>query len=516
MSARDGATATAADDQVRMYGGWRLRRGIGLWGLDAASTTVVLACALVPLLLTAISPLVGAISAAPAMFVASVTAVRVGGVPLGVHVRRRVTWGRSSRAGRSSRRYGPNAASTAAAWPAPLGKLQMVEAQGAKGTYAVVRDLDLGLLTVPIRCAASSAWLVERDQADGWVGAWHAWLASLGYAPSVRWVSVVVETAPEPGTALRDEIAAREAPSSPRDARSLLKELVRRSPAAAAHVATWVCVTVDPTGTDPRRRPRRTGTAADAVQDLPELDRLISGLESSLAGCGVTVLGRADATQLLGVVADAYDPAMRGRRSTVLPATRRTASRLRTWDDGAPVAVEESWDHLRHDSGISVSWGWREAPRAQVTSDVLSRLHSPGRHPRRVALLYRPLPAADAARLLEAEVNAADFREAMRRAQRRDETARDLADREQARKAAREEASGAGVVLVSIYVTSTVTDPALLPDAVAEVEARADQSRIRLRRLYGGQAVGFATTLPLGLHPVAMTDRPRRGRRSRG
>jgi hypothetical protein len=103
---------------------------------------------------------------------------------------------------------------------------------------------------------------------------------------------------------------------------------------------------------------------------------------------------------------------------------------------------------------------------------------------------------------LESQVNAAAFREAYRKAQKRDETARDAADRARARRAAQEEAEGAGVVLMSLYVTATVTDDEELAPAVADVEARADQSKIQLRRLYGSQSAGFATTLPLGFNPV--------------
>jgi hypothetical protein len=98
-------------------------------------------------------------------------------------------------------------------------------------------------------------------------------------------------------------------------------------------------------------------------------------------------------------------------------------------------------------------------------------------------------------------VNASAFREAYRRAQRRDESARDLADRAQAQRAAAEEAQGAGVVLVSMYVTTTVLAEGRLGEAVADVETRADQCTIRLRRLYGGQAAGFAATLPVGALP---------------
>ena len=154
-----------------------------------------------------------------------------------------------------------------------------------------------------------------------------------------------------------------------------------------------------------------------------------------------------------------------------------------------------------------MTWAWREAPRQQVTSGVLTRLLSPGRFAKRVTLLFRPMSAGEAGRVLESEVNASAFREAYRKAQKRDETARDAADTERARRAAQEEAEGAGVVLMSLYVTATVLDGEQLAEAVADVEARADQSKIQLRRLYGSQSAGFATTLPLGFCPVYAAGR---------
>jgi hypothetical protein len=155
-------------------------------------------------------------------------------------------------------------------------------------------------------------------------------------------------------------------------------------------------------------------------------------------------------------------------------------------------------------------WGWHEAPRQRVTSNVLARLMTPGRFPRRVTLLYRPFSSAVAAHQLEEQVNAAAFREAVRKAQGRDETARDRADREQAVAAAREEATGSGLVRVSLYVTVTVLDKDDLATAVAEVEARAGQSKIKLRRLAGSQLAGFCATLPAGIHPANLARRAHR------
>jgi hypothetical protein len=94
-------------------------------------------------------------------------------------------------------------------------------------------------------------------------------------------------------------------------------------------------------------------------------------------------------------------------------------------------------------------------------------------------LIYRPLPAAAAARTVEEQVNAAQFRAQYRRARKLDPRARDLADHEQAVQAAREEALGAGVGRVCLFVTVTVDSEGQLGTAVADVEARAESAKIR-------------------------------------
>jgi hypothetical protein len=136
---------------------------------------------------------------------------------------------------------------------------------------------------------------------------------------------------------------------------------------------------------------------------------------------------------------------------------------------------------------------------------VLARLLAPGDHPKRVTLLYRPLTAGQAASEVEQQVNAAQFRSAFRRARKLDPTARDIADHEQAAQAAREEALGAGVGLISLWVTTTVLDAADLGRAVADVESRSETCKVRLRRLWRSQAAGFAVTLPAGICPPVLS-----------
>jgi hypothetical protein len=112
-----------------------------------------------------------------------------------------------------------------------------------------------------------------------------------------------------------------------------------------------------------------------------------------------------------------------------------------------------------------------------------------------------------ATRGLEAEVNAATFRALYRHRTGRDETARDSYDQARARQAAAEEASGAGVGLISMYVTVTVATDGDLPRAAAETEAAAESSRIRLRRMTYSQAAGWAATLPVGVCPAELARR---------
>jgi hypothetical protein len=228
-----------------------------------------------------------------------------------------------------------------------------------------------------------------------------------------------------------------------------------------------------------------------------------------LGGCGLTVLGRATAAGLVATVRAAYDPAARGDVARLADVCNACAvSRWLDWDTAGPVAADEQYDRYRHDSGWSVSWAWHEAPRANVHADVLSRLLALGPYPKRVSLIYRPFSAGEAARIVEREVNAAAFRDALRAAQKRDANARDRADKERALRAAQEEAAGAGVGLMSMFVTVTVLDEDELGRAVADIESRAEVAKIRLRRL--SASAGFVTTLPCGICPPQLaTQWPR-------
>jgi hypothetical protein len=478
--------------EVRTYGGWRRRRGLGLFGLGMTGTLVVLGAAATLILAVSVDPRTGVYAGPPAILAGALALVRVGGTPVGHIIVRRLRWSYGKARDHTTYRAGVTVAHPRAFHlPGVLAATQLLSADDGFGRlYGVVWDRRTGLFTATLKVVPASTWLAEPSDADTWVANWGGWLASLGHLPALRWVTVTIDTAPEPGSTLSDTVGRALSPDAPQAAVRLVGQLVETAPRTAAHVNTYVSLTFDPT--------RSPAAVNDLASALGELGRTLDGLATALGTCGVTVTGKATAAELARVVRCAFDPAAR--------ADAVRAEDL-TWADAGPIGAEEHMDHYRHDSGVSVSWAWHEAPRQNVPADVLSRLVAPGPFPKRVSVQYRPLPAAEATRVLEDEVNAAAFREHYRRRTGRDETARDAYDQARARQAAAEEASGAGVTLVTLYVTTTVTDLDSLPRAVAATEAAAEGSRIRLRRLWAGQAAGFATTLPCGICPAELTKR---------
>ncbi|MFI5845597.1 SCO6880 family protein [Catenuloplanes sp. NPDC051500] len=481
----------------RRYGGWRRSRGMGLLGLGPAQSLTVVAAITTVAAAGAVSGTLLLAVLVPAGLLIAVTVLRWDGVLLGAGLARRIRWAWAITRGFTAYRSGVMAAHPHA-WQLPgvLAPTDLLAAPAAGGgMFGVVRHRRSGTLTATLRVAASSTWLADAEQAETWVANWGSWLSGLGYQPSVRWIVVTVRTGPSSGRRLAGYIGGRTAPDAPPSARLLLQQLVDDAADRDADVETHVSVTVDPARTRPRPQ-----TTDDALADT---DRLLTGLEDSLAACGLTVLGRADAHRLAATVRAAYDP------SALLDDLTDKPEDL-DWGTAGPVAADEEYGCYRHDSGWSVSWAWHEAPRTEVHAEVLARLLAPGPYPLRVSLIYRPVPAGDAARLVEQEVNAAVFRDAMRAVSRRDENARERADRARALRTAQEEAAGAGVGLLSMFATVTVTDRDQLADAIAEVEARAESARIRLRRMWAGQAAGFAVTLPCGICPPQLaTQWPR-------
>ena len=211
-----------SDDQAqapRDYGGWRLRRGIGLFGFGMGGTIAMLAALLVLIITAAASPAALLYVAPPLLAGGGIGLARAGGEPLALAALRRARWRYAS--SRDWTRYRVAVvAEHSPAWrlPGVLAPLALLDAEdGYGGRYALVLDRRTGMMTATLRVIPASTWLADRADADTWVANWGGWLASLGYLPAVRWVTVTIDTAPEPGSTLADSVAARARPGRAAD-----------------------------------------------------------------------------------------------------------------------------------------------------------------------------------------------------------------------------------------------------------------------------------------------------------
>jgi hypothetical protein len=413
------------------------------------------------------------------------------GVNVVDRVRRRTGWWRTRRAGANVYRSGP--LSRPQPWgtcrlPGLLAGTQLHEFEDAYGRrFAVVYMPAVNMCAVVLGTEPDGEALVDDEQVDQHVARWGGWLASLADQPGLRAASVTIETAPDFGARLRQEVTGHLDPASPAFARAVLAEVLDSYPAGGSSISCYVALTYALATASGARR-----SLEDAVRDLSSR---LPGLTGSLEGTGAGAVHPVSAGEVCQLVRVAYDPAA----AMVLDeATMSGDAPDLSWADVGPLAAEAGWSSYRHDSGLSTTWLMSRAPRGSVYSSVLRDLLAP--HPdvarKRVTLLYQPIDPARSADLAEADVRAASAARGV------GPTVSASARRAlaAAERTADEEAAGHGMVEFGMLVTATVLDDGQQADARAAVESLAGAARVRLRPVYGSQDSAFAAALPLGLH----------------
>lgn len=481
----------------RTGGGWRPARGLEVMGLPVAHAGVVIGAVTVPLLAALFWPVAALVLAVPAVAVLVVLLVRKEGQP-------RLVWWWQSRLFHHGVRKGYTAYQSdivrpltrAEYLPGPLAPIELLAARQPDGGQAGwLWDRTAGFLTAQLRLSASGTVLADDADADSWVDQFGAFQGALGHIPGVRSVSFIQETAPSEGNKLRDHVTRRVRAEAPATARELMAELVRSNVGRSAEINQWATVTIDPS--------RLATKPTTVLQSVADASLTLVGVAESLNSGGVTVIGRATPGWTAGRMRAAFDPAMRGEIERELEDEAELS-----WQQSGPVAYREQWEYLRHDSGFSVTWALKDLPKSAVRHQVLRRLMAPGRWPRRVAVVYWPYPADAAEQVVETQLNSALVKATVARKTRRDLTVKDEVDRNRATTAALEQAHGAGFGEPSIFVTVTTNTLKELPQAAADVETRMRGARLKLIRMYGGQMLGFCTTLGVGVDPYDLERRP--------
>ncbi|WP_030185952.1 SCO6880 family protein [Streptomyces sp. NRRL S-813] len=481
-----------ATDQLtpRTYGNFRKPRTSGLRGLPLGATLLLFAGLIAVVLATLIS-----IWAALTLAVALAVVM----APLAVRDRHgrtlmqrgavRLAWWRTTSSGSHLYRSGPLGRSGYGTCQLPglAAESSLTEARDGYGRpFAMITIPATGHHTAVISCDADGAALVDERQIDTWVAHWGQWLSALSAEPGLVAASVSVETAPDSGVRLQQEIDANTVAAAPALARSMMGEVLTAYPAGSAQIATRIALTYSGAA--------RPGSPRRSVEDMAvHIGTRLPGLTAGLSITGAGTAVPMTATDLAEAVRVAYDPTV----APLVEEARAAGGTGLTWDQAGPMAAQEAWDHYRHDGAFSVTWAMTEAPQGEVFSNVLTGLVQPNRDiaRKRVTLLYRPHTRAESAHVVQQ-----DYKNALFNAQQSQiGQARDDAEVTAARRTSEEQAQGHGVVRFGLLITATVSSATELPKAAAAVDNLAPAARIAVRPVYGSQAAAFAAALPLGL-----------------
>jgi hypothetical protein len=477
--------------QPRTYGHWRLGRSPGLLGLGPVATGFLFVAMMASIVALTSGGLIAALVVALiSTLVLGPLSFRVGGGRtgaqslaagilwmLGVRRRQHVYYsGITSRVTESHR------------LPGILARSFVYEVE--TGRADAFRFLPVVVIpqsrhyTVTLRCEADGTDLVDPEDVDRRVDRLAQWLSKLGRESMLVQAQITVDTAPDPGTRLANEVEDVGSDDAPPLARRVMEEVVATYPAGSATIETRVSLTFAP---PPRQK---SGRVWDHAAMCREIATRLPGLVDGLSGTGAGAVYPMSTQELTAAIRTAYDPV------AASDIARARDARI-PWEECGPVSTREAWDHYRHDSGVSVTWAMQEAPRGTVFDSALTRLvaPSPTVTRKRVSIIYRPFPPGRAAKLVESDIRTATFF-----AQKgKHTTARDSVDVLAAHQAAAEEAQGAGIVRFTLLVTATVLDPAELDDAETVIDSLADEAKVVLRKCYASQAASFAGGLPVGL-----------------
>lgn len=486
------------------YGNWNKKPRGGLYNLGPLGTGLGGAVAILTLLtfMFTRSLITGGI-----VFVVGLVVVGVLVIPdrhnrnTAIRIQSRVNWWKSKSSGSNLYRSGPLTPQATNRLPGILGQTTSNEFVDISGNLFGMLSYKAGYHTIALKAFPDGSTNSEKVAVNHAVAKYGQWLASHGERHGVIGASVIIETAPDTGGRLRRENINMVKDFAPKMAKDVMDEILRDYPAGSADVNCWITLSFTEKG-----RVTKGRGEADRIQKMAsslavEIPDIVLGLNGSGAG----VVRPMDVQTLCETVRVAYDPAA---ASAVEEARAAGVSvEAMNWDDVGPVACDPGWDHMIHDSGVSVTAVMTLPPRQNVHSDVLKRMlaPSPGVLRKRVALHYRPLSLEEASTAVERDHSNALF--ALNSTKKK--TARLARDARIAAQTAEEEASGAGLDDFALVLTLTVGAIEQLPEVKNSINTLGTVSKLRLRLCYGFMDSAFAFTLPVGLQPQLHINLPK-------
>ena len=343
------------------YGNWRVPRSAGLGNLGAIGTGIVMAGLLLGIISFAflgLFPGLGVLAVAGAAALL-LTVKDKHGQSVVDRFGTRMSFRLSKSSGTNLYRSGPLGVT---AWgmyqlPGLAAKSTLYEfTDSYKRPFALLHVPSTSHYTVIFSTEPDGASLVDPEQVDAWVANWGGWLAGLGDEAGLDAAAVTVETAPDSGYRLRNEVTMNIDPNAPDFAKNVLNEVVDTYPEGSATVRAWVSLSFNAS----LRAGSKKRTPEDVARDLASR---IPGLSARLQSTGAGIARPMSAQELCEVVRIAYDPPA----ALIIDEAHAAGSPVSlTWGEVGPSATQAGWDDYRHDSAFSVSWTMTVDPRGTV------------------------------------------------------------------------------------------------------------------------------------------------------
>lgn len=360
-------------------------------------------------------------------------------------------------------------------------RFHLDEASGA----VMVHDPHQQTLTAVARVRHPAYVLLSPDEQARRVHGWGRVLAGLASSNCAR-IQILETALPDSGHGITGWWQERGTKDPNQWAVGQYEELLREGAPSTSTHRTLIAVSLDlkRAGRAIRQSGRgMRGSAAVLRQEMASFD---AGLRAAELQPG----GWLEAAELAGVLRGAYDPA-----AQYLIDQGAAGSALAS---SGPVAVDEHWDHLRHDTGYSAVLWISEWPRVEVPSFFLHALVFQVGIRKTLSITATPLSTQQAMR----DIRKAKVESLTDSAQKaRIGAIADLADdRELGDVLERERAliGGHADLRFTGLLAVTAPDRDELEAAIAQVERAATQAGCETRRLVGQQARAFtAAALPL-------------------
>lgn len=350
----------------------------------------------------------------------------------------------------------------------------------------MVHDPTAGTLTVVTEISHPAFILLDPGEQERRVTAWGRVLATVCRSGRIATLQVLERTLPDSGQGLA-EWWATHGTADGSWAATTYQELIDRAGPAGERHATTLSLSLDM-----RAAARQIRTAGGGIKGAAAVLRQeMSTFSAALRSADLTSKGWLGTGQIAVILRSAYDPAI----AATLERHGELGHGLAT---AGPVAVTESWGHLRSDSAYHCVVWISEWPRSMVHPGFLSPvLLSSGIH-RSFSLLCTPLRTDQAARDIRRKKTEYISDAAQRARIGQIEDASQTAEYHDVLQQEADLTAGHGVLRYTGLISVSADSLPELEAAVAAIEQAAIQASCETRVLVGQQAQAFtAAALPL-------------------